>query len=42
MRKVEERFVGHLREYHSEVATGLPVEQHDQLEQRVRHSMRHE
>ena len=40
VRKVEERFFDHLREHHPEVVTGLNMEQHDDLEHRVREAIR--
>ena len=40
VRKVEEKFFDHLREHHPEIVTGLNVEQHDDLEHRVREAIR--
>lgn len=42
VRRVEEKFFDHLREHHPEVVTGLTVEEHDELEHRVREAIRHE
>ncbi len=42
VRKVEEKFFDHLREHHPELVTGLSVEQHDELERRVKDAIRPE